>query len=152
MGLKPEQVIQVNLINWFNSEFPELADDLHHFANERKCSQAEGRLLKRMGVKKGVADLFLALPTFWLNSESKYYFHGLWLELKTEEGRLTGEQFDFLQRKRERGFLAVCTKGFEAAKQTILVYLHGYIADKDKTKQKISTENIKDFTNNLNCS
>ena len=118
--MTPEQIDHINLVNWFHYEFPELADDFHHFANERKCSQAQGKLLKRMAVKKGVADFFLAFP--------QNGFAGLWLELKVGKGKLSDEQTAFLNRKMIRGYRSLAVWGFEASKAFILSYLENYIA------------------------
>lgn len=115
MSLNPEQIDHINTVNWFHEEFPELAGDFHHFANERKCSYNEGRTLKRMGVKKGVADFFLALPCG--------LYHGLWIELKVGKGKLSVEQSEFLFRKNQRGYLAIAIWGHDAAKEVILNYL-----------------------------
>ncbi len=115
MSLKPEQIDHINTVNWFQHEFPEYAADFHHFANERKCSYNEGRTLKKMGVKKGVADFFLALPCG--------IYHGLWIELKVGKGKLSIEQSEFLFRKNQRGYLAIAIWGFDAAKEVILAYL-----------------------------
>jgi hypothetical protein len=128
MSLKPEQIDHINTINWFNEKFPELEDDLHHFANERKCSFNEGRTLKRMGVKKGVLDFHLAIP---LNGS-----HGLWVELKVGKGKLLPEQVEFIKRKTARGYIAVAVWGFEAAKEIILTYLRDYIANRDDNEPK----------------
>ncbi len=116
MTLTPEQIDHINIVNWFHKEFPELADDFHHFANERKCSLQQGRLLKRMGVKKGVCDFFLAYPC---NG-----FHGLWIELKVGQGTLSKEQKAFIKRKNERGYHALAVWGKIAAKIVILTYLN----------------------------
>lgn len=122
MTLKPEQIDQINLVNWFHYNYPQYAEDFHHFANERKCSWQEGRLLKSMGVKRGVSDIFLAVPI-----KDKY---GLWIELKVDKGRLkvdkgklSSEQIAFMERKISRGYEAVAAWGFEAAKQVIIAYL-----------------------------
>jgi hypothetical protein len=114
--LQPEQAEHINVVNWFNYQYPELADDLHHFANERKCSIQQGRTLKRMGVKKGVADFFLAIPCG--------PYAGLWIELKAGKGKLSIEQSKFLYRKNERGYFAIAVWGFEAAKEVIKTYLN----------------------------
>ena len=121
MSLKPEQIEQINLINWFNHQYPQYSDDLHHFANERRCSVQEGITLKRMGVKRGVADLFLAVP---LNGKS-----GLWIELKIGKNKLTKDQKEFLSRKRLRGYDAMCVYGKESAKEIIKSYLE-FIPDR----------------------
>lgn len=121
MNLQPEQIEHINIVNWFNYNFPELADDLHHFANERRCSIQQGRTLKRMGVKRGVADFFLALPCGG--------YHGLWIELKVGKGKLSSEQIKFLDRKTTRGYLAVPVWGFDAAKEIINTYLNAGITN-----------------------
>lgn len=115
MKLNPEEIDHINLVNWFHHEFPEFADDFHHFANQRKCSPQEGNKLKQMGVKKGVSDFFLGL--------SKHGFHGLWIELKVGNGKLSKEQIAFIERKSNRGFLALAVWGEEAAKEVIKTYL-----------------------------
>lgn len=49
-----------------------------------------------MGVKAGVSDLFLAYP-------SKHY-HGLWIELKSEKGKLSPAQKHWLNLMKEVGY------------------------------------------------
>ena len=123
MTLKPEDIDHINLVNWFNHEFPDLTDDFHHFANERYFNVkknpelwSSAKKLTKMGVKKGVADFFLALP---MNG-----YAGLWLELKVGNGKLTKEQSLFLFRKFERGYQSVAVWGEDAAKAVILTYLN----------------------------
>lgn len=123
MALGKEQAEHINIVNWFNWEFPELEPDFHHFANERKCSVQTGRTLKRMGVKKGVADFFLAIP---LNGKA-----GLWIELKVGKNKPTKEQMDFAERKKWRHYEFAFVWGFEAAKEMILTYLKPYLATRD---------------------
>ena len=118
MALQPEQIEHINVVNWFNYQFPEFENDLHHFANERKCSIQQGRTLKRMGVKKGVADFFLAIP-----HKGK---SGLWVELKVGKNKVTKEQEAFLNQKSIRGYSVSIALGFEAAKNAIMEYLKDY--------------------------
>ena len=118
MALQPEQAEHINVVNWFNYQFPELQKDFHHFANERKCSIQQGRTLKRMGVQKGVLDFFLALP---LNGRA-----GFWIELKVGKNKPTKEQIEFAERKIERGYDAAFVWGFEATKEIIMNYLKDY--------------------------
>jgi hypothetical protein len=128
MSLKEEQIHHINLVNWFNYNFPELEEDFHHFANERQCSIQQGRTLKRMGVKKGVADFFLALPK---NGKA-----GLWIELKVGKNKPTKEQSAFLARKIARGYEAVCVWQEIGAKEIILTYLYDYLMDSTNDTQK----------------
>lgn len=123
MALQPEQIEHINVVNWFNYEYPELADDFHHFANERKCSVQQGRTLKRMGVKKGVADFFLAIP---LNGKA-----GLWIELKVGKNQPTKEQIEFAQRKIKRHYEFAFVWGAEAAREMINTYLKEYLSTRD---------------------
>ncbi len=115
MKLGEEAILQINLLNWFYEKYPEFADDVYHFAGERVCSVQQGRTLKRMGVKRGVADLFLAVP--------RGTFGGLWLELKVNNGKLSGSQRDFLERMINRGYAAACVNGMDAAKALLISYL-----------------------------
>jgi hypothetical protein len=124
MPLQPEQVDHINIVNWFNYQYPELADDFHHFANERKCSIQQGRLFKRMGVKKGVADFFLAYP---IHGKA-----GLWLELKVGKNKPSKEQIEFGERKIQRGYQFAFVWGFDAAKEMLSTYLKDYIPNSDK--------------------
>lgn len=113
-----EQLEQIRLVKWFHETYPEFADDLHHFANERKCSLRQGHLLKLMGVKRGVCDIHIGIVT-------KQYA-GLWLELKVEKGKLTKEQISFINRKNQKGYFAIAVWGFDASRQVILEYLKDY--------------------------
>lgn len=131
MALKPEQIDHINTINWFEHNFPEYADDFHHFANERFVDVKKNpeqwqtvKTLKRMGVKKGVLDFHLALPCGG--------YHGLWLELKVGKGKLLPEQVAFIDRKNARGYLALAVWGFDAAKEIILTYLKDYNTERSQ--------------------
>lgn len=118
MTYRPEEIEHINLVIWFEHHYPELAPDLHHFANERRCSVLEGRKLKRMGVKRGVFDLFLAFPHL--------HYHGLWLELKVNKNTLSPEQKEFMTQKTKRGYFCAAAWGFEQGKEMFLHYLKDY--------------------------
>jgi hypothetical protein len=113
-----ERIDHINTVNWFKYYYPDLDDDFHHFANERRCSPQEGSMLKRMGVKKGVADFFLAIPQ---NGKA-----GLWIELKIGKKKPSVEQQAFLDRKAKRGYEAICVHGTEEAREVIKAYLKDY--------------------------
>lgn len=123
---QPEQIDHINTVNWFKHHFPELEDDFHHFANERKIEKRggaeyyQGKILKRMGVKRGVPDFFLALPQ---NGKA-----GLWIELKVGKNKPSKEQQAFLDRKAKRGYEVACVWGTEAAREVIKTYLRDYVS------------------------
>jgi len=112
--LQKEQIEQINFMNWVRENYPSVWDDTYHFANERKCAPWQGKTLKKMGVKSGVADIFVAVP--------RLQYHGLWIELKAEGGRLSKEQKEFLARSTKRGYLAMAVWGCEAAQAVFKSY------------------------------
>lgn len=126
--LTDEQIAHINIVNWFREIYPELSDDFHHFANERKCSAQQGRLLKRMGVMKGVSDFFLAFPIDG--------YCGLWIELKVNKGTITKEQERFLTRKMKNGYGCAAVWGSEAAKEVIKSYLRNYRTNRVNSELK----------------
>lgn len=75
--------------------------------------------LKRQGVKRGVSDIFIPIPT------SNY--HGMFLELKVGKNKPSKEQVAFLQFVNRVGYCGVVCYGFEEAVITIQKYLKGEI-------------------------
>jgi hypothetical protein len=113
--LKKEQICTINFINWIRENYPLLEDSTIHIANERKCSVIEGRILKRMGVKKNVADLLIAY--------SRHSKGGLWIEIKIEKNKPTDGQKRFLENMVRNNFAAACCWGLEACIQVLTIYL-----------------------------
>lgn len=113
MPIKPEQIEMIKIFDWIRKN--NLAEFAFHIANERKSSQQAGSLLKRMGVKSGVSDIFIAIPS--------NEFHGLWLELKAGKNRPTESQMKFLEDMRSKGYEALWCTGADKAKQIITDYL-----------------------------
>lgn len=71
--------------------------------------------MKAMGVKPGVADLFLPV--------AKQGFHGLWIELKASGGRLTEYQKKWLAEMQSQRYKATVAIGHEMAWVEIGNYL-----------------------------
>lgn len=112
---------QQTLIKWsgqayIRREFPELKL-LFHIPNERKCDPREGRRLKLMGVKAGVPDLFLPVP------RGKY--HGLFIELKAENGKPTESQLWWRNELNGQDYFSAVCYGWSQASELILSYLRG---------------------------
>jgi len=55
-----------------------------HIANQSAGGVKNGVNLKRMGVRSGTPDYFLAVP--------RGGKHGLWIEMKAQDGRIRPEQ------------------------------------------------------------
>lgn len=91
---------------------------LHHTPNGGSRNKAEAARFQRLGVKKGVADIFLPHPVGG--------YHGLWIELKRRKGgRLTEAQIDFLGDMRAEGYAAGVARGSDEAVSMIRAYLEG---------------------------
>ena len=88
---------------------------LYHTPNGGSRNVAEAANLKRMGVKAGVPDLCLPYPS---NG-----YHGLYIEMKRDGGRLTAAQRDYLAWLNENGYRAVVCYGTEHAIKVLEYYL-----------------------------
>lgn len=99
-----EDIEQIKVV-----EFVKQCTDLPviHIANQRQTSPAHGRLLKRMGVRAGTADLFFP--------RSSHNRKGLWLELKTKGGKPTVLQLQFLDDMRAEGYAGKVCHGADEA-------------------------------------
>ena len=64
-----------------------------HIQNEGKRSLTTARILKAMGLQPGFPDLLILEP--------KGEYHGLAIEMKTETGRLSENQREWLRQLRD---------------------------------------------------
>jgi len=86
-GAISETAIQKAVMQWVRVH-PTLRELIIHIPNEGKRTGSYGKRLKDMGMRAGVADLFIAMP--------RHGYGGAWIELKSKDGSLTKEQKDFL--------------------------------------------------------
>ena len=89
---------------------------LYHTPNGGSRNIAEAANLKRMGVKAGVPDLCLPYPN------GKY--HGLYIEMKTDNGRSTAAQREYIDFLTEQGYKATVCHGACEAIDTIWRYVN----------------------------
>jgi hypothetical protein len=116
------------LMNWIRTQ-PIIRDVIIHIANEGKRNPREGNKLKRMGLRAGVFDFFLPIPT--------NLYHGLWVELKRRKGsKISNEQLEWWHKMKSLNYGAYFAYGWEEAKDIILLYLSSGIA-REKTEDKI---------------
>lgn len=101
------------LMVWFKRNYPDLL--LFAIPNGAKRDIITGSRLKAEGVVAGIPDLFLAYP--------KQSYNGLFIELKTETGKLRKSQKEILTRLNDAGYHAVVAYGYEEAKKVIRMYL-----------------------------
>lgn len=109
-----ESSIHLTVMEWVKLH-PSISPYVLHFPNESKRSPRYGRLLKKMGMRKGVSDLFIAIP----NKD----YAGAWIEIKTMRGRITKEQTIFLDDMKEKGYFCSVTRGVKETMDTIKWYV-----------------------------
>lgn len=103
-----EHEIQCAVVKWWR-----FYSDMEHRAllfaipNGGLRNAVTSRRLKAEGVMAGVPDLFLAMP--------RAPYAGLWIELKSEKGRLSESQTEMLGLLNGQGYLAKVCRGFYAA-------------------------------------
>lgn len=116
---KDESEHQKNVISWsmiHRDKYPELFL-LLHIPNEGKRNAAVGKNLKQQGLKRGAPDLILQVP------RGKYA--SLSIELKTEKGRPSREQKEFVEKLKDyHNYAAICY-GWKSAVALIEWYLEG---------------------------
>ena len=129
-----EDLEQRALIQWADTQRVSGADVvagarvrtyLIHIPNGGFRSSTEAAIMKGLGVKRGVSDLFLALPRQGL--------HGLWIELKRPmkyfrypyevKNCVTDAQAMWIEQMLKAGYAAAVCYGWETARTTILGYL-----------------------------
>lgn len=128
-----EQTMQMQCIQWFDLQFPEISRHLMHIPNggarpkfvtkKGRSYSPEGQRLKLMGVRAGVFDLFLAIPA--------EPFHGLWLEAKYGKNKLSPEQVIFKSQMDKVGFKTGEFWTFEQFANEIRTYLKGFAQGKN---------------------
>lgn len=93
---------------------PSIAKHIIHIPNEGKRSYNTGKLLKAMGMRAGVSDLFIAFAS--------HGYHGAWLELKTEKGRISEHQHIFMQDMQDAGYFTAVCRSFDETVDRIRWY------------------------------
>ena len=103
---------QKQLIQW-SKQFA-WSQFLYHIPNETIGGIKWVTRNRQMGCKKGVPDLCLPVP---MNG-----YHGLYIEMKADRGRLSKEQTRWIKALSDMGYLAVCCKGWKEAKEVLIEY------------------------------
>lgn len=71
---------------------------------------------RQMGVKAGVPDLFYPVPL--------HGYHGLFIEMKAEKGRLDPKQKKWLDALDKFGYKTAVCKGWEQARDVLEAYIN----------------------------
>ena len=123
---------QVAVIDWWGSYAPSKGLDvrlLWAMPNAAKRSYALANHMKSEGLRPGVPDLFLALPTV--------VFHGMFIEMKSAKGKPTTDQAGYLSVLRKQDYNCVVCQGADEAIVAVKAYLNRampYVEFKAQTK------------------
>lgn len=118
-GVPTETWEQKQVIKWsqqpsIRQTYPELAL-LYHIPNER-VDKVQTAILKEMGVKSGVPDLHLPIPS------GKY--HSLYIEMKALDGKPDPDQLWWMEHLKANGNAHAFCYGWQQATEVLLWYLN----------------------------
>lgn len=110
-----EQATVVEWAAWESREHPELAL-LYHVPNGGSRHPAEAAHMKAQGVKPGVPDLCLPVPSG--------EWHGLYIEMKYGKNKTSERQDWWLMELRRQGYRTAVCYSADAAIKTICEHLN----------------------------
>jgi hypothetical protein len=102
-----EHDIQAAFIQWAANHPDPRTGMIFAIPNGGLRSPKTGATLKREGVRAGVPDLFLAAPSAG--------YHGLFIEFKTEKGRVSGDQKNWIRALRDQKYKVALCRSLEDA-------------------------------------
>ena len=105
---------QIKLFQWIRLH-PNIKPYALFIPNDGKRSPVLGAIYKRMGLRPGTSDIFIAIP-------NKTH-HGLWIELKWGKNKATPAQLEFIEDMARQGYAAYVIWGADDAIKQIEQYL-----------------------------
>lgn len=118
-----EDQINRGFVAYVEKKHRKLAKHLIHIPNEGKRSLVEGARQKKLGLKKGVSDLFYAKPHIKDIDGIRHILCGLWFEIKTKTGRVTKEQNEFIELMNASHYKAYVIRSIDEAIQKFEEYV-----------------------------
>lgn len=110
-----EAQLQTACVRWFRLQFSRYSQLLFHIPNGGSRNIIEAKRFKEMGVVAGIPDLFLSV--------AKKGFHGLYIEMKSDRGRLNDNQKEIHILLRNQGFAVEVCNNFDDFVRIIFEYL-----------------------------
>lgn len=109
-----ESNLQMSCIKWFDVAYPKYRQLLFAIPNGGKRGVITATFMKKEGVRRGVPDLFLAIP--------RLHWCGLFIEMKSQDGTLRKEQKEFISKVQAYYKCAVC-RSFDEFEREVNNYL-----------------------------
>ena len=124
-GYPSEHLEQVQLVAMVEAAYPREAAMLFAIPNGGDRNILVAAKLKKEGVRRGVPDMFLALP--------RGGWHGLFIEMKRRRGgTVSAEQKAYIAELRAAGYIAEVCRGCDDAFAVFAAYLNGVVANRGK--------------------
>lgn len=112
-----EHQTQCACVRWFRYQYPNLAMLLFAVPNGGARDRVTGAKLKAEGVVAGVADLFLSV--------ARGGFHGMYIEMKTVNGRQSESQKAFQRSVEAEGYIYKVARSSYGFMREVEEYLRG---------------------------
>ena len=103
-GALSEEGIHKAIMDWVRLH-PSIVKLVMHFPNEGKRTPSYGRMMKDLGMRAGVSDLFISM--------ARHGYHGAWIEFKTPTGVVSPAQKAFLLDMKQQGYYTVVCRSIE---------------------------------------
>ena len=110
-----ESDLQIACVRWFAMQYPQYRGLLFAVPNGGSRNRIEAARMKAEGTVAGVSDLILLVP--------RGHFGALCIELKTETGRLSPAQKEWLQWAEMNGNKCVVVRDIERFIEEVTEYL-----------------------------
>jgi len=106
---------QIALFKWAAQSGIKELELMYHIPNGGSRRTKESAILRAAGVKAGIPDVCLSCP--------KGPYHGMYIEMKTDGGRISKAQSEVMQALKSAGYYVVVCYGWENAREEIGRYL-----------------------------
>lgn len=100
-----ESRLQVSCVRWFRLQYPNYASNLFAIPNGGKRNSIEASIMKYEGVTAGVPDMFLAVLRADTSGSNIHLWPGMFIEMKTKDGRLSLSQKEMHNVLKAEGYL-----------------------------------------------
>lgn len=108
----------IKFFDWvrINEKFDSRFTAIYHVANERRTSMHKGKIFKQKGVRSGVPDVCVPIPSGM--------YPGLYIEFKVRPNQLSDSQKSFIKTLLQIGHLVVVAWSAEEAITIVREYLN----------------------------
>lgn len=137
-----ESSIQQACVRYFRVKYAHLAMLLFSIPNGAKMNKASAAIFVAEGLTKGVADLFLSIPSQGLDGR----FHGLYIEMKTPDGDWSVDQKEFAKQVIRKGYAYALCRSRSDFEKAVELYTQGLFVQSEHVPVSFMRKylNVKD--------